>query len=351
MIIGLIDVDGHAKKKKWGATIYPNLAITKIAGWHRYIGDEVEWYSPLSEYTYDIVYMSKVFNFSPDYGYSMPNAKRIVKGGTGYIISANDLPKRDSENVEYWPTLPQRMDKAKPDYTIYPNIPNDVAYGFLTRGCPNKCKWCVVPKKEGAIRPYMDVDDIAIDGRNKLVLMDNNFLAAGDYAHQQLDKIIERGYRVDFNQALDARLVTEEFAKKLANVKWLDKNRIRFGCDTLTQVKECERAMKMIISYGFHGEFFLYTMLNDNFQECYNRIHYWWDILQDQREKHSSNWVYAYAQPYRDPDNPHRPIPQWQKDMANWVNKKAHFVAHSFDEFEPRKGFKCIEYFRLYNHP
>ena len=54
---------------------------------------------------------------------------------------------------------------------------------------------------------------------------------------------------------------------------------------------------------------------------------------------------------HRKQDNPHRPIPQWQKDMANWVNKKAHFVAHSFDEFEPRKGFKCIEYFRLYNHP
>ena len=273
--------------------------------------------------------MSKVFNFSPD-DLTFYDADEIIKGGTGYDIKSK---------------LPENIDRLQPDYSIYPAVPSDVAYGFLTRGCPNKCKWCVVPRKEGAIVPYMDVDDIAIEGRTKLVLIDNNFPAAGDYAHEQLDKIIERGYRVDFNQALDARLVTDDFAKKLAKVKWLDKNRIRFGCDTKAQIAECERAMEMIIGYGFHGEFFLYTMLNDNFEECFSRIHYWWNKLQEQREKHSSNWVYAYAQPYRDPVNPHRPIPQWQKDMAGWVNKKAHFVAHSFEDFEPRKGFKCQAYF------
>lgn len=327
MNIGLIDVDGHAKKKKWGATIYPNIALCKIARWHKEQGDEVEWAFGLKHY--DRIYMSKVFNFSPD-DLTAYDADQIIKGGTGYDINSR---------------LPEEIDRTQPDYSIYPAIPSDTAYGFLTRGCPNKCRWCVVPRKEGAIVPYMDVDEIAIEGRTKLVLMDNNFLAAGEYAHQQLDKIIERGYRVDFNQALDARLVDDAFAQKLAKVKWLDKNRIRFGCDTWAQVGECERAMEKIISYGFHGEFFLYTMLNDNMQECYDRIHYWWGKLQEQREQHASNWVYAYAQPYRDPDNPHRPIPQWQKDMAGWVNKKAHFVAHSFEEFEPRKGFKCIQYF------
>ena len=343
MRIGLIDVDGHASKKKWGATIYPNIALAKIARFFKEFGDEVKWYNPLEKH-YDFVYMSKVFNFSPDYTYFIRNSEHVIKGGTGY--NANSVSTRYSE--EYWAELPVGIDRCQPDYSIYPLIPKDYAYGFLTRGCSNKCKWCVVPRKEGAIRPYMDVDEIAIEGRNKLVLMDNNFLAAGDYAHEQLDKIISRGYRVDFNQALDARLVTDDFARKLANVKWLDKNRIRFGCDTPQQIKECERAMELIISHGFHGEFFLYTMLNDDFHECYNRIHYWLEKLQEQREKHSGNWVYAYAQPYRDPDNPHRPIPQWQKDMAGWVNKKAHFVAHSFEEFQPRKGFRCQEYFNIY---
>lgn len=330
MKIGLVDVDGHAKKKKWGATIYPNLALAKIARYWRNRGGQISWASPMEHY--DIVYMSKVFNFSPDDTY-IYDADKIIKGGTGYDPLSQ---------------LPDEIDRLQPDYSIYPNIQKDTAYGFLTRGCPNKCRWCVVPKKEGAIRPYMDVDEIAIEGRRKLVLMDNNILAAGDYCIQQLQKIIERGYRVDFNQALDARLVTDEIAQLLAKVKWLDNNLIRFGCDTHGQIAECERAMNMINRYGFTGQYFLYTMLTSDFRECYERITYWWHRTQETRATHQGRYVYPHAQPYRDPNNPHHIIPQWQKDMAGWVNKKAHFVAHSFEEFEPRKGFRCREYLKQY---
>ena len=106
----------------------------------------------------------------------------------------------------------------------------------------------------------MDVDEIAIEGRTNLILMDNNILAAGEYAIAQLKKIISRGYRVDFNQALDARLVDDRFAKLLANVKWIH-GRIRFGCDTHGQIYDCERAMNLINSCGYTGEYFLYTMI------------------------------------------------------------------------------------------
>ena len=326
MQIGLVDVDGHAKKKKWGATIYPNLALGKIARYWHNRGGQIEWATPMKHY--DIIYMSKVFNFTPDDTF-IYQADKIIKGGTGYDIHS---------------TLPDEIDQLQPLYNIYPNVPKDTAYGFLTRGCPNKCRWCVVPKKEGLIRPYMDVDEIAIEGRRKLVLMDNNILAAGDYCLQQLQKIIERGYRVDFNQALDARLVTDEIAQLLAKVKWLDNNRIRFGCDTHGQIAECERAMNMINRYGFTGQYFLYTMLTSDFRECYERITYWWHRTQETRASHQGRYVYPHAQPYRDPNNPRHVIPQWQKDMAGWVNKKAHFVAHSFEEFEPRKGFRCRQY-------
>lgn len=265
MNIGLVDIDGHAKKKKWGATIYPNIALAKISRYHKQRGDNVEWAFAMKHY--DRIYMSKIFNFSPD-DLTAYDADEIIKGGTGYNIHSH---------------LPVEIDRLQPDYSLYPNIPSDMAYGFLTRGCPNKCAWCVVPRKEGAIVQYMDVDEIAIEGRTKLVLMDNNILAAGDYAKQQLQKIIDRKYKVDFNQALDARLVTDEFAQLLAQVKWLDKNRIRFGCDTLKQIEDCERAMEMITGYGFKGEYFLYTMLTDNFRESYSRVHYWWDKLQEAR--------------------------------------------------------------------
>jgi hypothetical protein len=179
--------------------------------------------------------------------------------------------------------------------------------------------------------------------------MDNNILAAGDYAMEQLQKIIDKGYRVDFNQAMDARLVTDEFSKLLAQVKWID-NRIRFGCDTKAQIKECERAMALIDSYGYKGQYFLYTMLNDNFEECFERINHWWKKNQELKAVHKGKRVYPYAQPYRDPFNPSRPIPQWQKYMANWVNKKMLFEKIAFEDFEPRKGFKCKEYLNGYNN-
>ena len=328
MRVGLIDVDSHAKKKKWGATIYPNLALCKISAYHKSLGDEVFWYDPMYSGHCGKVYISKVFNFTPDIDYPI-DADEVIRGGTGYDVTSR---------------LPDEIDRIQPDYSIYPLVPHDTAYGFLTRGCPNKCKWCVVPRKEGAVRPYMDIDEIATDTRRKIVLMDNNILAAGDYAKEQLRKIIEKGYRIDFNQAMDARLVTDEFARLLANVKWID-NRIRFGCDTPGQVRECERAMELINSHGYTGQYFLYTMLNDNFEECFSRINHWWLKNQALVKQHRKSRVYPYAQPYRDPYNPDRPVPQWQKYMANWVNKKMLFEKIAFEDFEPRKGFKCKEYF------
>lgn len=328
MKIGLIDVDGQTKKKKWGATIFPNIALCKIARYHRMNGNEVEWAIPFSYY--DIIYKSKIFNFTPD-DMTVYQAGKIVKGGTGYNIESR---------------LPDEIDRLQPDYSIYPNIPSDTAYGFLTRGCPNKCPWCVVPRKEGEVRPYMDCDEIAIEGRSKLVLMDNNILAAGDYAKMQLEKIIERRYHVDFNQALDARLVTDEFAHLLARIKWLNR-RIRFGCDTHGQIAECERAIKMINDCGFRGEYFLYTMIGgkSDFRESFERTHYWWIRNHECREKHLPN-IYPYTQPYRDPDNPHRPIPQWQLDMAQWCNKHQIFQITDFKHFSPRKDFVCGEYLK-----
>lgn len=102
--------------------------------------------------------------------------------------------------------------------------------------------------------------------------------------------------------------------------------------------------MSLINSYGYNGEYFLYTMLNDNFSECYERTHHWWLVNQRLRHGHTGRPVYPYAQPYRDPYDPrHRPT-QWQKDMAAWVNKKQCFEIFPFAEFRPRKGFTCRQY-------
>ena len=337
MRIGLIDVDGRHGKKKWGATIYPNVALGKIARWHTMQGDDVEWAQPIDlfdRHHYDILYASKVFNFSPDIDFRQFSFDRLGKGGTGY-----DIYKR----------LPDEIDKLQPLYAMYPWLPKNQAVGKLTEGCPNKCFWCVVPKKEGRIRPYMDIEEIAIEGRTHVVLMDNNILAAGDYAKEQLQKIIDLGLHIDFNQAMDARLVTPEYAELLGRVKWID-SRIRFGCDTTAQIAECERAMQLINTAGFRGAYFLYTMIGgkNDFRECYHRLHYWWKRLHKFRETHEGRAVYAYAQPYRDPTNPNHTIPRWQKDMAQWCNKRMIFCATDFKDFSPRKGFRCEVYLKEY---
>ena len=327
MNIGLVDVDSCFTKKQFGANVFPNLALGKIAKYHKMQGDHVEWALAYSHY--DIVYMSKVFKFTPDV-LTCYNADQIIRGGTGYNLSTQ---------------LPLEIDRLQPDYSIYPHIPINYAYGFLTRGCPNKCPWCVVPKKEGAIHPYMDVEEIAIEERNHLILMDNNILAAGDYAKQQLLKIIAHGYYVDFNQALDARLMTHEFANLLAKVKWMNNGVIRFGCDTHAQIEQCEKAIDLLNHNGFRGHYFLYTMITNEFEESYNRIEYWHRRLIEQRRYHSRNYIYPYAQPFRDPNNPNYQPPQWQRDLARWTNNKACFLKFDFANYSPRKGFMCSSYF------
>lgn len=305
MRVGLVAVDSK----------HPNLALMKISAYHKNNGDHVEWLD--SDSRYDIVYMSKIFNYTPDFDGAI-HADRILKGGTGYDIHSR---------------LPEEMEFVTPDYSIYPDIDDKTAYGFLTRGCPNKCKWCVVPRKEGPVRPYMDVEDVATDGRNKLVLMDNNILAC-EYGLQQIAKIADRGYRVDFNQALDARLVTEDVAKLLARVRWL--NQIRFGCDTPKQIQECEAAMRMIDHYrGKPASYLMYTMIGSDFDEAVSRLSHWKPFKR----------VRIVAQPFRDVDNPKQIIPKWQKDLARWAMRREFYVVCEFKDFQPRKNFCCREYF------
>lgn len=313
--IGLVDVDGKR-------TI-PNLALCKIARYHKEKGDEVEWAWALKHY--DVIYKSKVFNFTPDDGIAW-NADVIIKGGTGYDIESR---------------LPSEIDRLQPDYSIYANVHSNVAYGFLTRGCPNKCAWCVVPEKEGSVYPYMDIEDIAIEGRTNIVLFDNNILALKDYAVSQFKKIILKGYKIDFNQAMDARLVTSDIAPILAQIKWIH-NRIRFGCDTPQQIKHCRAAIDLLDCAGYKGEYFIYTMLTDNIIECYERTNYWYEYNRERCQQHKS-CILIHCQPYRDPHKLNR-VPQWQKDMSRWSNRKEIYNLCSFADFQPRKGFKCSVY-------
>lgn len=307
MNIGLLAVDSN----------YPNLALMKLSAAHKANGDNVDWYNPFD--TYDTVYLSKIFSFTDDYPHPIVNAELVKRGGTGY---------------DYTTTLPAEIDSLQPDYSLYPGIDYRTAYGFLTRGCIRHCKWCLVPKKEGYVKPYMDIEQIAINGRNRVVLMDNNILAI-DYGIQQIEKIVKLGIHVDFNQGLDARLITDDVAQLLAKVKWISK--LRLACDTPAQIDECDRAIDRLEKYGFYGWYIIYCILNGDINECYERVNHW--------RKRGKRFL-PFCQPYRDLTKPNV-IPQWQKDMAHWANKRQLFSTCDFKDFQPRKNFKCNKYFEL----
>lgn len=119
MNIGILAVDSN----------FPNLALMKISAYHKARGDQVG--------KYDKVYAAKVFTFTPDYNYYI-NANQIEKGGTGY----------DIEKV-----LPIEVDRLQPDYSIY-NIDSNLSYGFLTRGCPNRCNGVLFLKRRKNLTLY-----------------------------------------------------------------------------------------------------------------------------------------------------------------------------------------------------
>ena len=202
MRIGLIDVDGHN---------FPNLALMKLSAWHKSVGDDVEWYNIFNQY--DRVYLSKVFSDTPDYRMVINNASEIIRGGTGYAIHGAGGEHYQSGDDK---PLPFEVEHIYPDYGLYGIT--ETAYGFLSRGCPRGCDFCIVAKKEG--RCSVKVADLSEfwNGQKKIVLCDPNILACKDWKDLLL-QLIESKAEIDLNQGLDARMLTEEKCEYIERLK------------------------------------------------------------------------------------------------------------------------------------
>ncbi len=289
MKIGLQDVDGHN---------YPNLALMKLSAYHKSIGDQVQWYNPLE--TFELVYQSKIFTFIPNYEYYI-NSSKVEQGGTGY---GNKQTLLDDIEHQY------------PDYSIY-NVNN--AYGFLTRGCPNNCAWCVVPDKEGNIRENADITEFW-NGQSTAILMDNNILAH-DHGLTQIEKIISLGIKVDFNQGLDAKIIANnpEIAELLSKVKWAVP--LRMACDTDAQVHFVIKAAELLRKYGATpSRYFVYVLVT-NVESAHRRVITLKNMNLD-----------PFAQPYIDLNTNKMPTNE-QKRFARWVNHKAIFKSVEYKNY------------------
>ena len=294
MKIGLISVDGHN---------FPNLAIMKLSAYHKSIGDTVEWYSGI-EY-YDIVYMSKVFAFTPDYGYVI-QADEVVRGGSGYRL------------YDQW--LSNEIEHICPDYSLYPMYTD--AYGFLTRGCVNKCNFCIVPRKEGYIRKHSDITEF-LDGRKSAVLMDNNVIAS-EWGLSQIEKINSLGIKVDFNQGIDCRLIAKDksIAKLLSNVRWI--RYIRMAYDNSAITEEVLTAIAYLKEAGIKPyKMFFYMLVKDGQIEDAEKRALTLDYL----------GCVPFAMAYRNLDTNEDPTHE-QKRFARWCNMKATFKSCTFSEYK-----------------
>ena len=262
----------------------------------------VEWHDGRKRY--DLVYMSRVFTdtYSKDYKGNV-KADRIIKGGTGY-----GLDNKLSDEVEH----------QYPDYGLYPKFAG-TAYGFLSRGCPRGCGFCIVGQKEG--RKTEAVADLSEfwRGEKEIKLLDANLLACPDW-ERLLKQLAESGAIVDFTQGLDIRLITPEKAAALNKVRT---KMLHFAWDNpeddlipyfkhfaeLTSVKDYrKRRVYVLTNYGSMQEQDLYRIYT-------------------LREMGYDPYVMVYEKPAAPPET---------RKLQRWVNNKRFFHAvPDFKDFDP----------------
>lgn len=299
--IGIVDVDGHN---------FPNFALMKISAYHKAQGDIVEWADPLFGGGYDKVYMSKIFTFSPDYPYEFDC--EVVKGGTGY-----DIKSRLPIEIEASPAM---------DYTIYPDC--EYSLQFFSRGCIRKCPFCLVKEKEGHIHPVQPVE---LNPNGKWIeVLDNNFFANPDWK-KSIEYLLNAGQQIKLH-GVDIRIMTEEQAYWLNRLRLKGNIHIAWDLPALDLTQKLQEVTKYIKPHKL---------------TCYVLVGYNSTIEQDMFRIDTLRrfGICPFVQPYRDYENKRKPT-QYERDLARWANNKFLYKSCKFEDYEPRKGFKCREYLK-----
>jgi hypothetical protein len=263
---------------------YRNYALDKLRVYHLATGHEVEDYFPLAHASYDKVYCSSIFSWTPK-----PNIPGAVCGGSGFNLTTK---------------LPIRVETIK----IRQN------YGFTTRGCIRHCPFCIVPQKEGGIRKVNELLDLW-DGKAKdITLYDNNILALPDHFHDVFKQAIEHNLRLDFNQGLDYRLLTPDIAGLLAVMSHKE---YHFAFDVPASKTSVGQAIEMLQQHGIRRSiWYVLVGFNTSFQEDIERL----DFLRERGQD-------VYVQRYN------MKTTKRLTALARWANQHGIFRAMSFKQF------------------
>ena len=246
MIVRLTQIDGKL----------PNLALMKLAHWHKSKGDTVVFKSSverqLLEPEYDVVYGSCIFAYSHErllrFKEFWPSA--VIGGtGTGGANTVEDLIGGDYENY---------------DYSCYPEFKPSI--GFTQRGCRLSCKFCVVPKKEGKNRSLNTIEQIwrGPGHPKKLHLLDNDFFGQSLW-RERAAEIIDGGFKVCLNQGINVRLIADESVAVLAKMEYRDdqfsQRRLYTAWDNLGDEKIFFRGIDCLENAGIPAKHIMAYML------------------------------------------------------------------------------------------
>lgn len=304
MKIGLIDVDQFEKKAK-----FPNLALMKLSAYHKAQGDDVGFWFGFEHY--DRVYMSKVFDdtLTEDFTYCI-DADEIIKGGSGYGLDNR---------------LPEEIEHIYPDYSLYPTLTEDKAFGFLTRGCPRGCHFCIVAEKEG--RRSVKVADLSEwwDGQKNIVLMDPNLLAYKGHM-ELLQQLIDSKAWVDVNQGFDARLLNEENISAINQLKLKD---VHFAWDYMKEETPVLRGLELYRQlarrkpHGSYGVVYVLVNYDTTMEENLYRIYTLRDMGFD-----------PYVMIYKK-----NTAPREVRLLQRWCNNRRIFRSvKNFYDYDPTQG-------------
>lgn len=316
--IGLYDVD---------SSNFPNLPLMKISGYHKGKGDEVEFLQFMEHY--DKVYVSKVFGDEySQMDITAINADEIVFGGTGFAITienGKEVYHKDRDK-----DLPYEIEHQYPDYSLYPELTENKAFGFLTRGCCNDCGFCIVSKKEG--RCSVKVADLSEwwNGQKEIVLLDPNILACKD-RKELLQQLIDSGAKVDFTQGLDARFITAEIADMLKQIKT---KTYHFAFDFMKNEKQIIQGLKTFVDIVKPNKRQCYVYVLTNYDTTF--VEDWYRV-----KKLREIGLDPDIRVYRKNSLPKRHI---LRDLQRWCNNRIIYRSQpDFMQYIPRKDGKTIK--------
>ena len=293
---------------------FSSLPLMKLSAYHKAIGDEVEMYMPINQY--DLVYASKAFSFTDDIDTnSVIQADEVKKGGTGYCINVKN--GREVFDNSKNSSLPREIEHIYPDYALYPQY--KYAVGFLTRGCPRNCGFCVVGEKEGLCsKQVADLDEFW-RGQKEIKLLDPNILAC-ENNESLLKQLAESKARVDFTQGLDIRLTNPDNIELLNKIKV---TMLHFAWDNPKQdlTKYFRRFSEHTkIKSDRNKVVYVLTNYNSTLEEDLYRIY-------TLRELGYSPYVMIYQK-----EN----APKEIRRLQRWVNCR--WIFHTVNKFEDYKG-------------